>query len=80
MLFLTKEGKELKRIYAQIPPVIEWMNGWGFSPGDVYVSKTDIRLQLYGKKKRTGEYSDQPNEGHYFKRYMLNIPIPADAQ
>ena len=80
MLFLTKEGKELKRIYAQIPPVIEWKNGWGFSPGDIYVSKADIRLQLYGKKKRSGEYSDQRNEGHYFKRYMLNIAIPSDAQ
>jgi hypothetical protein len=76
-VFLSKDVEELGRVYAQIPPGIQWTDGWGFDAKDVAISEKTIRFAIYGAKKRTGEYSDQKNEGQYAKRYTLSVRRPA---
>jgi hypothetical protein len=72
-VFLSKEVEERGRVYAQIPPGIQWTDGWGFDAKDVVLSEKTIRFSIYGAKKRTGKYSDQGNEGQYLKRYTLSV-------
>jgi hypothetical protein len=75
-VFLSKDATEIRRIYAQIPPGIHWINGWGLNPSEVVVGEKTVSFYLYGKKKRAEKGSDQTNEGRYAKRYAYRIQIP----
>lgn len=74
-VLLSNEVEEIQRIYVQIPPGIEWTNGWGIDPVDLAASDQTLSFKLYGQKKRVGEYSDQKNEGRYYKRYAYRVEV-----
>jgi len=73
--YRDKQGNAIQNIYVQIPPVVDWSNGWGMQPNDVIVEDDRVEFSIYGKKIRTGEYSDQSNAGQYLKTYTFGASI-----
>lgn len=64
-----KSGKPLEKIYVQLPAFVDWSNGWGVRAEDFSLQNGTVRISVYGKKKRTKNFSDQENNGHYTMRY-----------
>lgn len=73
--YRDKQGNAIQNIYIQIPPVVDWSNGWGMRPSDVVVEEDQVEFSIYGKKIRTGEHSDQNNAGQYLYKYTFTASI-----
>jgi hypothetical protein len=75
LAYRDRQGVARKFVYVQIPPVVDWSNGWGMRAADVTVAQDRVQLSIYGKKVRTGEFSDQSNAGRYHRRYTFTAAL-----
>jgi len=69
--YRDKQGNAIQNIYIQIPPVVDWSNGWGMHPNDLIVKDDRVEFSIYGKKIRTAGYSDRSNAGQYLQKYTF---------
>lgn len=76
LFYRDKQGKPIKMVFIQIPKFVDWSNGWGMRPQDVQITEDGLRFSVYGRKIRTGQYSDQQNVGHYRMRYDFLAVLP----
>ncbi len=68
-------GEELRNTFVQVPPGVNWQNGWGFDKADVSTSLSKVSFAIYGEKdKSTRAFY---NQGRYRKRYVFEAPWPS---
>lgn len=78
-MYRKRNGDLMKSIYVQIPPGIEWGDGWGINPSEVTVTDRDITFSLLGRKKAVPYSSPTVNKGTYQRRYIYSVGIPANT-
>ena len=64
-------GELLRSAVVQIPPIVDWSNGWGLNPESIDIKDNVMSLQILGEKTLKKRYADQKNQGTYKKSYYF---------
>lgn len=75
-MYRMKNGDLIKSVYVQIPPGIEWVNGWGINPSEITITDSEITFSLLGRKKSERYITPTVNNGTYLRRYTYSASIP----
>lgn len=69
-------GEELRNTFVQVPPGVDWSDGWGFDKADVSVSPSKVSFSIYGAKVTDASIPTMYNQGRYRKRFVFEAPLP----
>jgi len=71
-----KTGEELRNTYVQIPPSVDWQDGWGFDKADATATQEVVSFAVYGSKVSDASTPSIYNQGRYRKRFVFEAPLP----
>lgn len=68
-----KDGEEIASTFVQIPPGLDWRDGWGFERAEARWSQRKLQFTLYGNK---AEGEAHLGSGRYGTRYAYEVALP----
>lgn len=69
-------GEELPNTLAQIPPGVDWKDGWGFENADVDASPSKLTFSIHGGKAKDLSAPSMYNQGRHHQRVVLEASLP----